>query len=82
MTDDKRARNFASERLELRVETTPKLYAWLHYKCHLSDGDHEEIIREHETYEHRPLTKFFREAMEEAMRCRLMQRFSTGTLRA
>ena len=82
MTDDKAARKFASEKLALQVETTPKLYAWLHYNCHLSDGDHEEIIREHEIYEHRPLTRFFREAFEEAIRCRLMQRYSTSPLDA
>lgn len=82
MTDEKKARKFASGKLGLHVETTPKLYAWLHYSGHLSDGDHEEIIREHEIYEHRPLTVFFREAFGEAMRCRLMQRYSTGSSEA
>ena len=77
MTDEKKARKYASDKLSLFVETTPKLYAWLHYHCHLSDGDHDEIIREHEKYENRPLTKFFKEAFNEAMRCRLMQRSST-----
>lgn len=74
MTDEKKARNFASQQLGLNVETTPKLYAWLHYHLHLGDGDHEDVIREHECYETRPLTSFFREAFDEAMRCRLMQR--------
>lgn len=73
MTDEKKARKFASRQLGLAVETTPKLYAWLHYHLHLGDGDHEDVIREHETYEDRPLTSFFREAYGEAMRCRLMQ---------
>ena len=82
MTDDKRAHNFASEKLDLHVETTPKLYAWLHYNCRLSDGDHVEIIREHEFYECRPLTVFFQEAFDEAMRCRLMQCYSTSSLEA
>ena len=82
MTDEKRARHFASKQLGLHVETTPKLYAWLHYSGHLSDGDHEEIIREHEIYEHRPLTVFFQKAFDEAMRCRLMQRYSTGSSEA
>ena len=82
MTDEKMARKFASEKLGLHVETTPKLYAYLHYGGYLSDGDHEEIIREHEIYEHRPLTVFFRKAFDEAMRCRLMQRYSTGSSEA
>lgn len=74
MTDEKKARNFASQKLGLVVETTPKLYAWLHYYQHLGDGDHDDVIREHEIYESRPLTPFFQEAYEEAMRCRVMQR--------
>ena len=74
MTDERQARHFASTQLGLAVETTPKLYAWLHYYQHLGSSDHDDIIREHEIYEVRPLTKFLREAYEEAMRCRLMQR--------
>jgi predicted nucleic acid-binding protein len=73
MTDERKARKFASEKLSLTVETTPKLYAWLHYYRHLCDGDHAAVIREHENYEARPLTKFLSEAYEEALRCRLMQ---------
>jgi hypothetical protein len=73
MTDDRKARSFASERLQLKVETTPKLYAWLYYHRHLVDGDHEDIIQEHECYESRPLTPFLQQAYKEAMRCRLMQ---------
>lgn len=72
MTDEWKARKFAENQLSLMVETTPKLYAWLHYKQHLSDGDHAEIINEHENYEKMPLTRFFHEAYEEALRCRLM----------
>ncbi len=72
MTDEKQARHVASTKFGLNVETTPRLYAWLHYRQHLGDGDHEDVIREHEMYESRPLTRFFREAYEEAMRCRLM----------
>lgn len=74
MTDEKKARNFASQKLGLNVETTPKLYAWLHYYRHLSDGDHEDVIREHERYETRPLTTFFTDAFNEALRCRVMER--------
>lgn len=74
MTDEKKARKFASDSLGLNVETTPKLYAWLHFHSHLSDGDHDHVIREHEVYEKRPLSVFLREAFEEAVRCRLMHR--------
>lgn len=74
MTDEKKARKFATDKLGLNVETTAKLYAWLHYHGHLSDGDHGDVIREHESYESRPLTTFFHDAFEEAMRCRLMNR--------
>lgn len=72
MTDERQARHVASTKLGLNVETTPKLYAWLHYHQHLGSGDHEDVIREHEIYEVRPLTRYLREAYEEAMRCRLM----------
>jgi predicted nucleic acid-binding protein len=72
MTDEKQARHVGLTKFGLNVETTPKLYAWLHYRQHLGGSDHEDVIREHEMYESRPLTHFFREAYEEAMRCRLM----------
>lgn len=72
MTDEKQARHVASTKFGLNVETTPKLYAWLQYWQHLGGGDHDDVIREHEMYEARPLTRFFQEAYEEAMRCRLM----------
>lgn len=79
MTDEKQARHVASTQFGLNVETTPKLYAWLHYHQHLGGSDHEDVIREHEMYESRPLTQYFREAYEEAMRCRLMaQPVATG----
>ncbi len=71
MTDEKKARKFAENKLSLIVETTPKLYAWLHYKRFLLDGDHQDIINEHEIYEKMPLTKFLQQAYEEALRCRL-----------
>lgn len=72
MTDERQARLYAEQSLRLIVETTPKLYAWLHYNRHLSDGDHGEIITEHEMYERRPLTKFLNEAYEAALQHRLM----------
>ena len=74
MTDEKQARHVASTKLSLSVETTPKLYAWLHYRQHLGGGDHDDVICEHEKYEPRPLTRFLREAFDEAMRCRLLER--------
>ncbi|MFI3138364.1 MAG: hypothetical protein QX197_16455 [Methylococcaceae bacterium] len=73
MTDEKKARKFAESQLSLTVETTPKLYAWLHYNLLLSDGDHQDVIDEHEIYEKMPLTKFLNIAFEEALHCRLMQ---------
>jgi len=72
MTDERQARLYAEQALRLIVETTPKLYAWLHYNRHLSDGDHGEIIAEHEKYERRPLTKFLNEAYEAALQHRLI----------
>lgn len=73
LTDDKQARYHAEQRLSLPVETTPKIYAWLHYSRHLSDGDHGDIICEHERYERRPLTKFLNLAYESALQFRLME---------
>lgn len=72
MTDERQARYFAQEKLGLRVETTPRLYGWLHYNRHLLDGDHTEIVAEHEKYERRPLTKYLNEAYESALQYRLM----------
>lgn len=71
MTDEKKANDYA-KRIGIITETTPKLYAWLQYKGLLSDGDHNAVISEHEKYERRPLTTFFNEAYQEAMRARMM----------
>lgn len=71
MTDEKKARRFAEQQLRLVVETTPRLYAWLHYHMYLSDGDHSEVITEHEKHEERPLTRFFEEGYEAALHHRL-----------
>jgi len=71
MTDERQARHYAEKKLHLIVETTPRLYAWLHYRRYLSDGDHGEVISEHEMYEQRPLTKFFNDAYEAALQYRL-----------
>lgn len=72
MTDEKLARKYAQGSLGLKVETTPRLYGYLHYHMHLGGADHDGIIKEHERFERRPLTPFFEQAFEDAMRCRLM----------
>jgi hypothetical protein len=71
MTDEKLARRFAEQTLNLRVETTPKLYGWLHYQRKLNDSDHGDIIQEHETFERRPLTVFLNSAYETALQYRV-----------
>ncbi|MBN7766313.1 hypothetical protein [Pectobacterium brasiliense] len=68
MTDEKLARRFAENKLSLNVETTPKLYGWLHYTNKLSDSDHKEIILEHEKFEKMPLTEFFNSAYETSLK--------------
>lgn len=72
MTDEKLARRYAQETLGLQVETTPRLYGYLHFHLHLGGADHDEVIKEHERFERRPLTSFFNHTFTEAMRCRLM----------
>lgn len=72
MTDEKLARRYAQDTLGLPVETTPRLYGYLHYHMHLGGADHEEVIREHERFERRPLTRFLNQTFDDAMRCRLM----------
>jgi predicted nucleic acid-binding protein len=76
MTDDRQARRYAEQAMQLIVITTPKLYAWLHYHRHLLDSDHDDVVREHEQYERRPLSKFLREAYEVALQYRLMDQSS------
>lgn len=70
MTDESAARKFVENNLRLPVETTPKLYGWLHYHCKLSDTDHQHIVHEHENYEKRPLTKYLNKAYEQALVCK------------
>ena len=79
MTDEKLARKFAQDTLGLHVETTPRLYGFLHYHLHLGGADHEVIVKEHERFERRPLTEFFNQTFEDAMRCRLMANVTTNT---
>lgn len=77
MTDERLARKYAKEKLGLNVETTPRLYGFLHYHQHLGHADHDHVISEHERFERRPLTEFFNQAFDEAMRCRLMNQTAT-----
>jgi hypothetical protein len=72
MTDERQARHHAHERLRLDVETTPRLYGWLHFHRHLTDGDHGDVLLEHQKFERRPLTKFLEEAYMSALQYRLM----------
>ena len=76
MTDEKLARRYAQSNLGLSVETTPRLYGYLHYHQHLGGADHDEVIKEHERFEKRPLTQFFNQTFDDAMRCRLMVNMS------
>ena len=76
MTDDWLARKYAKDNLGLSVETTPRLYGYLHYHQHLGGADHDEVIKEHERFERRPLTRFFNRTFREAMHCRLMANMS------
>ncbi len=78
MTDEKLARRYAEKSLSLHVETTPKLYAWLHYERHLSDGDHNDVVAEHEKYERRPLTKFLNDAYTTALQYKLRVKTQIG----
>jgi hypothetical protein len=71
MTDEKQARRFAEKHLNLIVETTPRLYGWLHFHRHLLDADHSVVISEHEQFEERPLTKFFQTMYEAALHHKL-----------
>lgn len=74
MTDEKKARKFAQDGLKLGVETTPRLYGFLHFHMHLSDADHKQVVAEHERFEKRPLTEFLDRAYDEGIRCRLAAR--------
>lgn len=73
MSDDKAAKKYAEEKLNLQVESTPRLYGYLHYHRHLGDSDHSKVIQEHELFEQRPLTKFLEVTFNQAMHSRLME---------
>lgn len=72
MTDEKKARYHARDRVMIAVETTPRLYGFLHFYRHLGDSDHAEVIAEHQRFEKRPLTTFLDDAYRHAMYCRCL----------
>lgn len=80
MTDELLARKYAINQLGLAVETTPRLYGFLHYHLHLGEADHTNVIAEHECFEARPLSKYLNDAFQEAMRCRLMSKATDITI--
>jgi predicted nucleic acid-binding protein len=70
LTDDQKARKIAQLILGTgNVQTTPQIVGWLFYSGILTDGDLDELIKEHNTF-NRPLEKHFRIVYEEAMRLR------------
>jgi predicted nucleic acid-binding protein len=74
LTDDQKARRLAQGELGSRmVQTTPHLLGWLLFEMRMTDGDVECVIAEHTDME-RPLERYFREAHQEACRCRLLAR--------
>ena len=72
LTDDQKARKLASGIIEpAMVQTTPHLFGWLHFHWHLTDGDKDAVIAEHESLK-RPLAGQFECMYQEALRYRLM----------
>jgi predicted nucleic acid-binding protein len=77
LTDDQGARRLAATAMDSRfIQTTPHLLGWLVFAGRIGDVDITGIVEEHERMR-RPLKKYFIEAYEEGMRCRLMV-VSTG----
>ena len=73
-TDHQGARKLAAMALAAeRVQTTPHVLGWLFFEGRLVDGDLNEIVAEHESFD-RPLRRFFEEMYQEALRCRLLLR--------
>ena len=72
LTDDQKARRLAESTLTAgRTQTTPHLVGWLFFERHLTDGDLNVIVVQHEAMD-RPLANYFKETYEEACRCRLL----------
>lgn len=77
LTDDQNARRLANEVLgREKAQTTPHMLGWLVFKRHIVDGDVDVVISEHNAMD-RPLAKYFKEAHNEACRCRLLAHHGT-----
>jgi len=77
MTDDKKARKLAQTELAAdRVQTTPHLLGWLLFERRITDGDKDEIIKQHEELD-RPLAEHFETIYLEALRCLMMTQAAT-----
>jgi predicted nucleic acid-binding protein len=71
LSDDQKARRLAAAVLETPVQTTPHLFSWLVYERHLTDGDKQTVIAQHEEVG-RPLRRYLEDAYLEGLRCRYM----------
>lgn len=72
LTDDQKARRLAESTLAAgKAQTTPHLVGWLFFERHLTDGDLNVIVVQHEAM-NRPLADNFKEIYKEACRCRLL----------
>ena len=69
LTDDQKARKLALEVMPGYVQTTPHLFGWLLYEGILKDSDKDPIIAEHDAL-NLPLSKYFEEVSETALRYR------------
>lgn len=71
LTDDQKARKLGRDELAPKmVQTTPHLFGWLFFTGRLSDGDKEEIIRQHSEFG-RPLAPYFEAMYNRALKYRL-----------
>jgi hypothetical protein len=71
-TDDQKARRLAREvSTEFVTQTTPHLFGWLFFHCHLCDAEKETVIQEHKALGGQ-LAQYFEEMYMEACRCRLL----------
>lgn len=67
LTDDQGARKIGAIALGTdQVQTTPQLLGWLFYHGHVSDGDLQSIIDEHNSFG-RHLERYFREIYQHAL---------------
>jgi len=73
LTDDQNARKFSSDIVKVNTQTTSHLLGWLFYDGHLLDGDLQDIIDDHNSF-NRPLEKYFKEVYEVALSFKLMKK--------